>query len=67
MTLGILAAMEEEISLVTEMIEAPVHTELGGRVFVQGKINGIVGRSKCCKIATHILHRVRRHALYELR
>ena len=41
MTLGILAAMEEEISLVTEMIEAPVHTELGGRVFVQGKINGI--------------------------
>lgn len=41
MRLGILAAMEEEISLVTEMIEAPVHTELGGRVFVQGNINGI--------------------------
>jgi adenosylhomocysteine nucleosidase len=41
MILGILAAMEEEISLVTEMIDNPVHTELGGRTFIQGKLNGI--------------------------
>lgn len=41
MILGILAAMEEEISLVTEMINNPVRTELGGRVFVQGELNGI--------------------------
>ena len=41
MTLGILAAMEQEISLVCEMIDQPVRTELGGRVFYQGKINGI--------------------------
>lgn len=57
MKLGILAAMEEEISLVTEMIEAPVHTELGGRTFVQGKLNGIdcvASFSKCGKVAASI-------------
>ncbi|MBO4655146.1 MAG: 5'-methylthioadenosine/adenosylhomocysteine nucleosidase [Bacteroidales bacterium] len=41
MTLGILAAMEQEIGLVTEMVENPVHTQLGSRDFVSGKINGI--------------------------
>lgn len=57
MTLGILAAMEQEISLVKEMIEAPVITELGGRTFVQGKINGIdcvAGFSKWGKVAATI-------------
>lgn len=41
MTLGILAAMEQEISLVCEMIENPVRTELGGRTFYRGQLNGI--------------------------
>ena len=57
MTLGILAAMEEEIGLVTEMIEHPVHTELGGRTFVQGTLNGIdcvASFSKWGKVAATI-------------
>ena len=57
MTLGILAAMEQEIGLVTEMIEKPVHTQLGGRDFVSGKINGIdcvAGFSKWGKVAATI-------------
>ena len=33
--------MEQEISLVCEMIESPVHIELGGRTFYRGKLNGI--------------------------
>ena len=41
MILGILAAMEQEISLVCEMIENPVRTELGGRTFYRGQLNGI--------------------------
>ena len=41
MTIGILAAMEQEISLVCEMIENPVRTQLGGRTFYRGQLNGI--------------------------
>ena len=41
MILGILAAMEQEISLVCEMVENPVRTELGGRTFYRGRLNGI--------------------------
>ena len=57
MTLGILAAMEQEISLVCEMIENPVRTELGGRTFYRGKLNGIdcvVCFSKWGKVAAAI-------------
>ena len=41
MIIGILAAMEQEISLVCEMIENPVRTQLGGRTFYRGQLNGI--------------------------
>lgn len=57
MTLGILAAMEQEISLVCEMIKNPVRTELGGRTFYRGKLNGIdcvVCFSKWGKVAAAI-------------
>jgi adenosylhomocysteine nucleosidase len=57
MTLGILAAMEQEISLVCEMIENPVRTELGGRTFYRGQLNGIdcvVCFSKWGKVAAAI-------------
>lgn len=57
MTLGILAAMEQEISLVCEMIENPVRTELGGRTFYRGILNGIdcvVCFSKWGKVAAAI-------------
>ena len=57
MTLGILAAMEQEISLVCEMIENPVRTELGGRTFYRGMLKGIdcvVCFSKWGKVAAAI-------------
>ena len=41
MILGILAAMEQEISLVCEMIEHPERIELGERTFYRGTLNGI--------------------------
>lgn len=57
MTLGILAAMEQEIGLVTKMIDAPIYTERGGRRFVSGKIGGtdcVAVFSKWGKVASAI-------------
>ncbi len=57
MILGILAAMEQEISLVCEMIEHPERIELGGRTFYRGTLNGIdcvVCFSKWGKVAATI-------------
>lgn len=49
--------MEQEISLVCEMIENPVRTELGGRTFYRGQLNNIdcvVCFSKWGKVAAAI-------------
>jgi adenosylhomocysteine nucleosidase len=49
--------MEQEISLVCEMIENPIRTELGGRTFYRGKLNDIdcvVCFSKWGKVAASI-------------
>lgn len=57
MKLGILAAMEEEITMVMDLIDHPVKTEIADRIFYEGKMNGIdcvVTFSKWGKVAAAI-------------